>query len=127
MKESDFQFKNPILEQLVFDINPDFTSNETNVEMENVFGVHINKDIQAESAIVKLEIFINSEKEDTPFKIQAVVSSMFVWNNLSEDEVDRMLNTNAPALLLSYARPIISSITNFSPFPTYNLPFMNFK
>ena len=40
--------------------------------------------------------------------------------------VDKLLNQNAPSLLLSYIRPIVVQITAASPFPTYNIPFMNF-
>ena len=49
------------------------------------------------------------------------------WNSELEDsKVNSFLNQNAPALLLSYARPIISMITNASRFPAYNIPFINF-
>ena len=41
--------------------------------------------------------------------------------------VNSMLNVNAPALLLGYMRPIVSSITNSSALPVYNIPFINFK
>lgn len=40
---------------------------------------------------------------------------------------EAMLKCNAPALLLSYMRPIVANITNVSKFPVYNLPFVNFQ
>ena len=55
------------------------------------------------------------------------MASDFKWEDLDEKTVDSMLNLNAPALLLSYMRPIVANITNSSKFPTYNLPFINFK
>ena len=53
--------------------------------------------------------------------------SGFTWNDLDDEMVDTLLRQNAPALLLSYARPIIASITNASKFPTYNIPFFDFS
>lgn len=127
MTESNFQFKDPVLEQINFNVNPDFHTDNTNVEMKNTFKMQVIKSKDENAAVVKLEIYINIDKEDTPFRVQAIVSSKFTWEGLDSDVADKMLHTNAPALLLSYARPIIANLTSSSPFPTYHLPFMNFN
>ena len=67
------------------------------------------------------------QKEGAPFKLKIKVASDFKWEYIEEERVNAMLKNNAPALLLSYMRPIVASITNSSNFPAYNLPFMNFK
>lgn len=41
------------------------------------------------------------------------------------ETVGECLNVNAPALLLSYMRPIVANITSSSIFPAYHLPFVN--
>lgn len=41
-------------------------------------------------------------------------------------DFDNLLQINAPTLLLSYARPIISSITAQAGMKPLNLPFFNF-
>ena len=62
-----------------------------------------------------------------PFELEIKVASDFKWDDsLSDEKVEYMLNTNAPALLLSYMRPIVANITNASKIPAYNLPFINF-
>lgn len=41
--------------------------------------------------------------------------------------IEKLLNQNAPSLLLGYLRPIISQITAASPYNAYNLPFIDFQ
>ena len=59
--------------------------------------------------------------------LEIKLASEFSWQDLAENKIDVLLRQNAPALLLSYARPIISSITSASKFPTYNIPFLDFS
>ena len=40
--------------------------------------------------------------------------------------IDRLLNQNAPSLLLSYLRPIVAQVTSASKNGTYKIPFVNF-
>lgn len=127
MTESKFQFKTPILEQVDFKINPNFTANGTDVKIENTFNINISKNSKQNFAIVHLELLINKNTEDAPFSASITISSKFTWNRMCDDEIDKMLNTNAPAVLLSYARPIIANLTNSSPYPAYNLPLINFN
>ena len=61
------------------------------------------------------------------FRWMLVVASDFKWEDLDDDTVEKLLNSNAPALLLSYMRPIVANLTNASNLPVYNLPFVNFK
>lgn len=73
-------------------------------------------------------VTIGSEDASTPFFLETKFVANFRWNEqLLGDRVDAFLNQNAPALLLSYVRPIISMVTNVSHYPPYNLPFINFS
>ena len=52
----------------------------------------------------------------------------FRWpDSLNVEMVEKLLNQNAPSLLLGYLRPIISQITAASPYNAYNLPFIDFS
>ena len=54
-------------------------------------------------------------------------SGHFKWNSINDDElVDKFLNFNAPALLLSNIRSIITQLTAFSGFPALILPLYDF-
>lgn len=126
MKPSKFQFVNPYLVELHFEVNPDFKA-EDDIEMQNFFNVQVKRSENENRANVELTLENNIENENAPFRLRIKVASDFKWEDLDEKTVENMLNLNAPALLLGYMRPIVANITNFSGFPPYNLPFINFK
>lgn len=129
MRQSEFQFLNPYLTEIQFSVNPDFSTKSTNdnIEIQNTFSTKIKKSKEENRANVELTLESNKNNDTAPFKLKISVASDFKWNNLDEKTLDSMLSRNAPALLLSYMRPIVANITNSSKFPAYNLPFMNFK
>lgn len=127
MKQSSFQFINPYLVEMSFETNSDFEFENGEVEMQNAFNIQVNRSESENRANVQLTLNSNLDNPDAPFKIHIVVASDFKWEDMKEDVLENMLNYNAPALLLSYMRPIVANITNASNFPAYNLPFINFK
>lgn len=127
MKQSKFQFLSPYLEELNFSVNPDYDASDDEIEMHNSFSVQISRYEQESRANVALTLESNLEDEKAPFRLRIKVASDFKWEDLSEEKVQTMLELNAPALLLSYMRPIVANITNSSKLPAYNLPFINFK
>ena len=128
MKESDLQFVNPYLESLYFDSNTDYIGcfEENDLAMQNVFSVNIKRKKNINKAHVALTLDINQDNMDAPFMLHITVASDFIWQNMHEEQIKKMLESNAPALLLSYMRPIVANVTNSSFFPAYNLPFINF-
>ncbi|MBR1702161.1 MAG: protein-export chaperone SecB [Lachnospiraceae bacterium] len=128
MERSKFQFLNPYLVEVSFSEKSDYFSDANNaeIEMQNIFKVDIDKKESQNMANVQLTLEINKEKENVPFTLKIKVASDFIWENIDEQTVDTMLNCNAPALLLGYMRPMVAGITNFSRFPTCNIPFVNF-
>lgn len=126
MKKSGFQFVRPYLKKLVFTENNQFDMGEKAIEMQNEVSVEVEKKAEEKKAIVTLNFKVNQGKKDVPFELEAVISAGFKWTAGDEKQIDRMLSVNAPAVLLSYLRPIISQITNSSKFPAYDIPFLNF-
>ena len=90
--------------------------------------MNIKSSEEEKEAVVELNIIIGAkENNEAPFYVDMVMGAIFKWDDsYDENTVKDLLSINAPALLLGYARPIIATITNMSPFPAYNLPFYNF-
>ena len=127
MKQSKFQFLNPSLEELYFVVNSELAADEVESEIQNNFHVQVRRSQNENRANVGLILETNMEMDKVPFKLRIKMVSDFKWEDLDEHQVENMLKLNAPALLLSYMRPIVASITNSANFPPYNLPFINFK
>ena len=128
MKESNFKFSNPIVEAMEYSVSNKFDSTIP-PSIKNQFDVKIGKSETLNEAIVRLTVLIDANQENTnsPFSISLTIGAKFIWDDSYDiDTVNSMLSINAPALLLGYARPIISSITSSSPYGSYNLPFYNF-
>ena len=127
MKKSEFQFTDPSLTHVVFIENEGFV-----VPEEQGIGIStkLNTDSEKVSkteAIVRLQIQIGNETNEMPFMLEMEFKARFKWSTkLSDEQIEVFLNQNAPALLLSYARPLIATITNASQYPAYNIPFINF-
>lgn len=126
MKESVFQFTNPELVNIEFFGNQDF--NEELFEgiiIDNHVSISIIDEDNNE-AHVTLNLIVGDKTEKSPFYLSVTMSADFMYEEENKEKFHQLLETNAPALLLSYARPIVSMITAQSGYPTLNLPFMNF-
>lgn len=76
---------------------------------------------------MKLQIFRQEDFDDVPFVISIEMQGDFSWSNdMNKDIVKVLLKQNAPAVLLSYMRPYITTITTGSGYPPLILPLMNF-
>ena len=127
MKESNFQFTDPSLVSMNFQENMEFSIEKgKEIEIQTSLSVS-NTKVSDNEAVVELKINLGDESTHSPFYLEAVFAAKFKWISEMEDsKVELFLKQNAPALLLSYARPIISMTTNASHFPAYNIPFINF-
>ena len=64
---------------------------------------------------------------DSPFELNITIQGKFSWDDEFDDKtVEELLNVNAPALLLSYLRPIVSNITLNGMGNSYDIPFIDF-
>ena len=126
--ESSFQFTRPYLASLEFTLNSNFDG-ETNKEVKIGLNISVNvsKSESVNEAVVSLLCEVGEKNDKCPFWVKAEESANFRWNSEIESEMaDKLLNQNAPALLLSYLRTNISQITSASLFGAYDIPFINF-
>ena len=126
MKLSNFQFTNPVLTETRFVVNNMFRKEEIKIPIQ--INAANNWDKKSCRAAAQLVVSIGQETEDFPYFLQVVINADFKWeeNAYEEKDITNLLSQNAPALLLSYARPIIACITNASPFPVQTLPYFDF-
>lgn len=123
MKSSNFQFSNPKIIDIKFNCNENF-----DVELFEGFCLDhkINKNISDDKTkgTVNLNLIIGGTSDKYPFFIDITNSAEFECEDA--DVFMKLIDTNAPALLLSYLRPIISLITSQAGFPSFDIPFINF-
>ena len=127
--ESAFQFSNPSLTKMEFCINEEFeSSQDKEVKIAVNMGVQIDRSATDNNARVSLTLEIGKKDSEDQFYVCATEMAEFRWSEaLNNEMVEKMLNQNAPSLLLGYLRPIISQITAASPYNAYNLPFIDFS
>lgn len=127
--ESAFQFSNPSLTKMEFCINEEFeSSQDKEVKIAVNMGVQIDRSATDNNARVSLTLEIGKKDSEDPFYVCATEMAEFRWSEaLNNEMVEKMLNQNAPSLLVGYLRPIISQITAASPYNAYNLPFIDFS
>lgn len=125
MKKSKFQFSNPTLESLRFDVYDDFDPESfEGIAMESNTEVLISGE---QNATVTLTVKIGEGKQNQPFDIMVKMKADFVWEEtITEEASKKMLNINGATVLLSYIRPIVASLTSTSKYPTLNIPFVDF-
>ncbi len=125
MKKSKFQFTDPELEKLEFDINTEYNADKFDgIVLESHTQIKRN---DSNEAYIALTLRIGGNEENQPFSILVKMSANFSWEeNLEEKLVKSLLKSNAPAALLSYIRPIVSMMTMSSRYPALNIPFIDF-
>lgn len=128
MIKSDFKYSNPKLIKLDFEINDNYESKH-NISTKNIaisLDSQINKTGEKE-AIVELKIEIGKKSDSSPLFMYMVIGAKFILDNdIEGTNFDNLLKINAPALLLSYARPIVASVTMQAGLSPLNIPFFNF-
>ena len=129
MEKSNFQFTTPILKRIDFTVNDDFERGRP-LNLGIKIKVNVSRNDEANepnSAVVSVTVCVGTKDNSAPFYIEAEESAKFRWleNAFDEKQTDDLLNQNAVALLISYLRPIISNVTSASPYPAYNLPYID--
>ncbi|HOA06931.1 MAG TPA: protein-export chaperone SecB [Spirochaetota bacterium] len=126
MKESNFQLKEQRLLSIKYDFNESFESDSIQLDISS--NIEIAKNEEKQIAFVKLTMNVFSTKEikDVPFKISVTNRGVFSWKDYDEKALETLLNYNAPAILLSYQRSVVSQITAFSSITPLILPLFDF-
>ena len=127
MKESFFKLRSQFTEEIIFKKNSDFKDRKIKLKVSHKLEI---KNIDETSSNVKLifSIFTEEELAESPFFISITQLWEFQYpSNLDKTDLENLLNINAPAVLLSYIRGIISQITAFSGYPALIIPLINFS
>ncbi len=126
MKNSRLQFKNPKLLTLNYKLNKKF-KNEGYVNLDVKSKTSIKKGDNTAFVLLELNIFDKKSIDNAPFYIDISMEGQFFWNGgFNNEDIDKLLKSNGPAILLSYIRPYISNITVGAGFPPLILPLMDF-
>lgn len=127
--ESKFRIIMPKLKKLEYEFNNEYEKKDS-IKFKIQTETKILK--KADNAIVslKLQVFDKNiyELNEVPFYICIVMFSEFEWDdNVDEKIIPTLLESNAPAAILSYIRPFISNLTTGSGYPPLIIPLLNFK
>lgn len=129
MKSSEYQFKHPYIKESLFRINEGFKQTEPgNINIVTRTNQYTSyKEGQSQnSAICGLTIQIGEVSENAPFFAKVTMEAKFSWENKTEEEISNFMKVNVPTLLTGYIRPIITFLTANSPYPPFDLGFINF-
>lgn len=130
MAISTFQFSNPTLMDVKFTINEGFSKDKAPQELNITTTVEVKRFDGTPTAQVTLTLSVGEETEIYPYYISVTERARFRWEEtdppIPERQLDCLLNQNAPALLLSYIRPLIFNITGNSQFRGLNIPYIDF-
>lgn len=128
MVTSSFQFSNPVLLKLDFQVNENYSASDNHLLPIQLQVKNPQTNSSESTATVELSVKVGEENDQMPYYIHAIMSANFKWDpkKYDDDNLKNLLQKNAPALLLSYVRPIIANISNASPYAVTNLPFFDF-
>jgi preprotein translocase subunit SecB len=129
MKESKFQLINHRLVSVDYNLNQKFKNDNEPLSLEIGYQTSYKMNKEKNKALVNftLRVFNPESIENAPFTVVTVHEGEFAWDDsVPEDMVNQMLKINAPAILLSYDRSIISQLTTYSDMPSLIIPLIDF-
>lgn len=133
MKPSNFQLvRNPRVNKNIFILNKDFDfQGEVSLELKTDIEVSYSPETpMAAIVILSLTLFKDTEFEKVPFQQEFEIEGIFNWDEELEgnpEQLETLLRENAPALLYSYLRPIITANSVDADLPPLIIPMMNFR
>lgn len=133
MKESNVQLiGKPRIRKVSFETNNAFVFDK-DIELDIDNNVTVLKACESEiceaQVILQLSVFKKAELEEVPFQVEIEIEGLFSWDQNTEGDstlLERALRQNAPAVLYSYIRPIVTNLTVEANMPPLVLPLMNF-
>ena len=133
MKESSFQLiGKPKVTKISYESNEKYVfKDELVLELNNNIQVIKSNEKERRESIVVLNVGIFTIKDisSVPFQINIEIEGRFKWDDKLEgttEILENMLKQNAPAILYSYLRPIITLITVEGNMPPLVIPLVNF-
>lgn len=120
----------PKLNNIQFETNNDYKFDDA-ISLEINNNVNVNKDEHSHQAkvILHIGVFTSKEIKEVPFKIEMSIEGYFKWDEELQKNtslLEKLLKQNAPAILYSYLRPLITIITTEADMPPLVIPLMNF-
>ncbi len=130
MEASIFQIINkPKLVKLDYSLNDEVDINKQ-IELELSHVININRYKNNKATVTLSVLFFEEQLENAPFNMHLEIQGIFSWKDeLNENQklLSALLQSNAPAILYSYLRPIVSLITIEGGLPPLTLPLVNFN
>lgn len=127
MKKSMFQFKNPRIEKISFEVNNNIPC-EDNIPLD----INVQTFLSDEENIALVKLFLtvgelddNSKKIKNSIYFSGCIVSEFKWEEEVKN-IENMLKVNGGAVLLSYLRPILSSLTMQAGIKPLHIPLIDF-
>lgn len=127
MTFSSFEFAKPRLTSVNFScsdatFDPDSPGRmPLNLKLQHRYDEPVNN-----QTTVSLDLELTNEEHAPEFLLTMEYQADFRWDEqLPDKTVESMLKQNAVALLLSYARPIVATITGLSALPPVDIPFVD--
>ena len=82
MKESNFKFTNPIVEELVYNISEKYNPSIAPT-VNNNFEVNIARSESSNEAIVRLKVTVDGNLDDanSPFSVSLTIGAKFIWDD----------------------------------------------
>ena len=95
--------------------------------MQFAFETNIRDNPEGNEAFISVKVTIG-DKVTNPFLLTAEMGAHFSWNSSEDEEmIHDLKKMNAPSLLISYIRPIVTVVTSASRFPALNIPFLDLR
>lgn len=127
MDKSKFQFSNPVIENISFNKNSSYDGKPIDFQYRIGNSIRVQKSQSEDIAKVYLDLKIGNDTDKCPFELTITMSAKFKWKeNVEGKQLESLLSKNAPALLLSYLRPVVSLLLSQAGFPNFNIPFADF-
>lgn len=128
IKLSDFKILSQRLVKTEFELNKNFVlKNENNIKLDIHTDININKNEKDRQAVVHLTLKVFEKENNTEYPFFMILENegRFTWSEDLQD-VNNYLEINAPSILISYLRSVVSQLTSFAGFPPLILPLINF-
>lgn len=127
MDKSNFQLSKQCILSTDFKLNDKIKFPENlNISLEGKTSVQMIDENSA-NVIFKLSVFKDIEFEKVPFQMEVISKGLFTWDDsIDKNNLETYLNVNAPSILVSYIRSVISMITSYAGISNFMIPLINF-
>lgn len=131
-KKSKFQYTNPRLIGVEFNVNESYTGKlnlEQNLRVDTSVESKNNKiETGFKYSHVIMSAKLGEKESDSPFFLEVKMAVDFRWSDdFKDDKIKKLLRQNGSVLLLSYIRPLVASLTLQAGIGPINIPFLDFS